>query len=254
MQSEPIKRHAAGAGPHVPGSGPLQLRLQQSAPRLQPVCPSAMHGAVHTVTPLAPGAHAPTPPRQQSLSDTQIAPTGRQGPGPNAQRPEAASQTPLQQGRALALLHEAPVPRQSTRASSEWQSESSVPPSTTTAVQIGPPQAPSLQFNAQQSSACLQWAPSARHRSRHDRLAVPLSEGWPLSGPRSPPSVLRLTTGSQRPLQHAARDVQGVPGTAQLRVGMQKPPEQIDEQHSGSARQMAPLGRHTRPAGEAHVT
>jgi len=59
-------------------------------------------------------------------------------------------------------------------------------------------------------------------------------------------------TGSQRPLQQLARDVQATPGPAHAPGSRHVLPSQRNEQQSEDATQVAPFDTHARPGGVVH--
>jgi hypothetical protein len=195
--------------------------LQQSPSELQ-VCPSATQGAVHTRIPSAFGSQVPM--RQHSLAMLQGTEGSRQLPGPRSQRCVVGSQTPEQHGLAeppgpiigptpkpapASVPQASPVGRHAVGSAAQRPpsqrfeqhplSRSQAPPTT---AQSAPPQTPLLQARLQQSDACSQASWSASQYA--PQTTAPLR-------PR----------GSQRPLQHVLRDVQGVPGASHALSGRQ---------------------------------
>jgi hypothetical protein len=189
--------------------------------------PSASGAAVQTGTPAAPGEHVP---RQQSPSCTQGVPFDRQGPAPKSQREVMSSQAP-QHGEPPPEVQFSPVGRHVAIGSMMHlrslveqmppQQSASTAHASPFCLQSAPPQAPPLQATEQQSSARVQAAPSARQYGRHARVAV-------------------YGTGSQRPLQHSAREAHATWGPEQVPGSRQTLPTHRAEQQSTAAAQAAP--------------
>jgi hypothetical protein len=222
----PTSLQVAAGAPHV-GGAPPQRPLAQSVGDMQ-LAPSASGAAVQTGTPAAPGEQVP---RQQSPFCTQGVPFGRQLPAPKSQR-DVVSSHAAQHGVPPPDVQFSPVGRHvATGSMMHLRSVvEQMPPQQSAlmahaspyCLQSAPPHAPALQASEQQSSARVHAAPSGRQYGKHARVAV-------------------FGTGSQRPLQHSAREVHVTLGPEHVPGSRQTLPMHREEQQSTAATQAAPL-------------
>ncbi len=212
----PVTAQLAGGEPQT-GGFPTQLALMHSKLATHET-PLDRGADVHSERPVPSSMHvAPGP---QSIAVTQMAPSGRGGPGPGSHRPPG-SQTTLQhvpdppewqsspdarQVAVASITHLPLVPPSSTSHSFE-QHCTSVVQSVPSRRHSAPEQVPALQPSAQQSLARVHEPPAGRHSARQTRVVDP-------------------AVGSQSPLQHSPRDVHAAPEAAHVPGTAHVPPAQ----------------------------
>jgi hypothetical protein len=201
VQVAPMIEQLGPAGSQRAGL-PAQTPVQQSSFVAHAV-PVATHGEVQAATPASLVAHDPL---QHVWPPAHGASRGRQGPGPNMQRPLAVSQPPQQGGTSVIPLQVSPGSRQMEAVSRHTFKIGVHSPE-----QHWPFELHEVPAGAQSAGPHVPWSHPSEQQSEARAHAVPSMRQY---GAHCLDAETETSTGSHRPLQQSLRAMQSAPAPA----------------------------------------